>query len=182
LNLEPLLDKKNARFVVRFVFEKPHCGNLFQPLVSLPTGPLEMAPFFDPDAPARPVRIRMPLDVSPAGLRKYKKNAMILFSDLMCGKIRKTKKMTLADLVLSVLPWPFHKDLPNIGNTGPCRRSDGETMGMFCSLSIPIVTLCALILLTIMVNLFNIFFKWIPWFFMCFPLPNFSGLKGKDQG
>ena len=181
LTLEPLLDKKAARFVIRFVFEKPHCGNLFPSLVSLPTCPLEMAPFFDPDAPARPVRIRMPLDISPAGLRKYKKNAMILFSDLMCGKIKKTKKMTLADLVLSVLPWPFHKDLPDIG-TGPCRRSDGETMGMFCSLSIPIVTLCALVLLTIMVNLFNIFFKWIPWFFMCFPLPNFSGLKGKDQG
>jgi len=182
LNLEPLLDKKDARFVIRFVFERPHCGSLFQPLVSKPTCPLEMAPFFDPDAPARPVRIRMPLDISPAGLRKYKKNAMILFSDLMCGKIKKTKKMTLADLVLSVLPWPFHKDLPDIGNTGPCRRSDGQTMGMFCSLSIPIVTLCALVLLTIMVNLFNIFFKWIPWFFMCFPLPNFSGLKGKDQG
>lgn len=182
LKLEPLLDKKNARFVVRFVFEKPHCGNLFAPLVSRPAGPLEMAPFFDPDAPARSVRIRMPLDISPAGLRKYKKNAMVLFSDLMCGKIKKTKKMTLADLVLSVLPWPFHKDLPNIGNSGPCRRSDGETMGMFCSLSIPIVTLCALVLLTIMVNLFNIFFKWIPWFFMCFPLPDFSGLKGKDRG
>ena len=34
LNLEPLLDKKDARFVIRFVFERPHCGNLFQPMVS----------------------------------------------------------------------------------------------------------------------------------------------------
>jgi hypothetical protein len=176
LRLEPLL-KKDPRFVIRFVFDRPQCGALFHPLVSQPTCQLAMAPLFDFDAPARPVRIRMPLDISPAGLRKYQKNAVLLFSDLMCGKIKKIKKLTLADLVLSVLPWPFHKDLPKIGDTGPC-RSKGETLGMFCSLSIPIVTLCAMILLFIMVSLFNIFFKWIPWFFMCFPLP---GLKGKDS-
>jgi len=98
---------------------------------------------------------------------------------MMCGKMKKIKKLTLADLVLAVLPWPFHKDLPDVGSTGPCRK-DGETLGIFCSLSIPIVTLCALILLTIIVNLLNIFFKWIPWFFICFPLPKFDGLKGKD--
>lgn len=177
--MEPFLKKKNPRFVVRFVFERPHCGNLFQPLVSKATCQFEMAPFFDPDAPARPVRITMPVDISPAGLRKYKKNAMFLFSDMMCGKIKNIKKLTLADLVLSVLPWPFHKDLPDIGNTGPCSQN-GETMGMFCSLSIPIVTLCAMVLLFIMVTLFNIFFKWIPWFFICFPLPGLSNLKGKD--
>jgi len=180
LNMKPFLKKKNPRFVVRFVFERPHCGNLFQPLVSKATCQFEMAPFFDPDAPARPVRITMPVDISPAGLRKYKKNAMFLFSDMMCGKVKKTKKLTLADLVLSVLPWPFHKDLPDIGNTGPCSQN-GETFGMFCSLSIPIVTLCAMVLLFIMVNLFNIFFKWIPWFFICFPLPGLSNLKGKDN-
>jgi hypothetical protein len=88
--------------------------------------------------------------------------------------------MTLADLVLSVLPWPFHKDLPDVGKAGPCKDKSGASLGMICSLSIPIVTLCALILLTIIVNLLNIFFKWIPWFFMCFPLPNIDWLKGKD--
>jgi len=174
-----LLDKE-PRFVIRFVFERPQCGTLFQPLVSQPTCQLEMAPLFDPEAPSRPVRIRMPLDISPAGLRKYQKNAILLFSDLMCGKIKKIKKLTLADLVLSVLPWPFHKDLPKIEEIGPC-RSKGETLGMFCSLSIPIVTLCAMILVFIMVTLFDIFFKWIPWFFMCFPLPGLSNLKGKDN-
>ena len=180
LTHDPLLDSKDVRFVVRLVFERPHCGNLFQPRISPATCKLEMAPFFDVDAPARPVRIRMPFDISPAGLRKYKKSAMVLFSDMMCGKVKKTKKMTLADLVLSVLPWPFHKDLPDVGKAGPCKDKSGASLGMICSLSIPIVTLCALILLTIIVNLLNIFFKWIPWFFMCFPLPNIDWLKGKD--
>nr|WP_319491946.1 hypothetical protein [uncultured Desulfobacter sp.] len=180
LNHAPLLDTKDVRFVVRLVFERPHCGHLFQPRISPATCRFDMAPFFDVDAPARPVKIRMPFDISPAGLRKYKKSAMVLFSDMMCGKVKKTKKMTLGDLVLSVLPWPFHKKLPNAGNTGPCKDKSGASLGMICSLSIPIVTLCALILLTIIVKLFNIFFKWMPWFFMCFPLPNIDRLKAKD--
>jgi hypothetical protein len=178
LDLKPLLKEKSPKFVVRFVFERPLCGKLFPPVVSQATRQFEMAAFMDPDAPARPVHIRMPLDISPAGLRKYKKNAMFLFSDMMCGKMKNIKKMTLADLVLSVLPWPFHKDLPDVGSAGPC-RSDGETLGLICSLSIPIITLCAMILLFIMVNLFNMIFKWLPWFFVCFPLPGLSGLKAK---
>ena len=47
---------------------------------------------------------------------------------------------------------------------------------MICSLSIPIVTICALILLIIMVSLFDFIFRWLPWFIICFPLP---GLKAK---
>lgn len=180
LNHAPLLDTKDVRFVVRLVFERPHCGHLFQPRISPATCRFDMAPFFDVDAPARPVKIRMPFDISPAGLRKYKKSAMVLFSDMMCGKVKKTKKMTLGDLVLSVLPWPFHKKLPDVGDAGPCKDKNGASLGMICSLSIPIVTLCALILLTIIVKLFNIFFKWMPWFFMCFPLPNIDRLKAKD--
>ena len=178
INYEPFLDQRHPRFVVRCVFERPNCGALFPPLVSHATCQLEMAPYFDPDAPARTVRIGMPLDITPAGLRKYKRNAMFLISDMLCGKLKRIKQLTLADLVLSVLPWPFHKDLPNIGKTGPCGKKDGPTLEMFCSLSIPIVTLCALILLLVMVNLFNVFFKWIPYLFVCFPLP---GLKGKEN-
>ena len=119
----------------------------------------------------------MPIDISPAGLRKFKKNATLQFSDMLCGKVSKIKKLTFADLVLSVLPWPFHKDLPSVGKPGPCKRGS-TNFGMWCSLSIPIVTLCALILLIIMVALFDIFFKWIPFLFLCLPI---LGLKGKKK-
>ena len=71
-----------------------------------------MAGFFDPDAPARPIRIALPLDTSPAGLRKFDRNTAFMISDMLCGQIDRMKGMTLGDLVLSVLPWPFHKDLP----------------------------------------------------------------------
>ena len=169
------LNQREAWFVIRCVYERPHCGPLFPALVSEPTRVFQMAPFFDPDAPSRPVRIPMPLDISPAGLRKYQKNTAFVISDMLCGKIKKIRKITLGDLVLSVLPWPFHKDLPNPGDTGPC-KSGGMDIGMICSLSIPIVTLCALILLMIMVALFDLFFRWIPFLFICLPIP---GLKGK---
>ncbi len=174
-NAKSSLDQRDAWFVVRCVYERPKCGPLFPALVSEATRVFQMAPFFDPDAPTRPVRIPMPVDISPAGLRKYKKNTAFVISDMLCGKIKKIRKITLGDLVLSVLPWPFHKDLPNPGDTGPC-ESNGNSFGMICSLSIPIVTLCALILLMIMVALFDLFFRWIPFLFICLPIP---GLKGK---
>ena len=174
---QSMFSQTKAWFVVRCVYERPHCGPIFPALVSAPTAIFQLAPFFDPDAPVRSVRIPMPFDISPAGLRKYKKNAAFVISDLLCGQIKKIRKLTLADLVLSVLPWPFHKDLPDPGKTGPCGDSSGN-FGMICSLSIPIVTLCALILLIIIVALFDYFFKWIPYLFVCLPIP---GLKGKGK-
>lgn len=171
----PVGDPRDVWFVIRCIYQRPNCGPLFPTLVSAPTQRFQMAPFFDPDAPARPVRIPMPLDISPAGLRKYQKNTGFVISDMLCGKIKGIRKMTFADLVLSVLPWPFHKDLPEPGS-GACKDGEGNGFGMICSLSIPIVTLCALILMMIMVALFDLFFRWIPYLFLCLPIP---GLKGK---
>ena len=36
-----------------------------------------------------------------------------LITDLLEGQLLSIKKLSFMDLVLSVLPWPFHKDLPN---------------------------------------------------------------------
>lgn len=175
-NSQTLLDQRDAWFVVRCVYERPLCGPLFPALVSHPTRPFQLAAFFDSDAPARPIRIPMPVDISPAGLRKFQKNTAFVISDMLCGKIKKIRKLSLGDLVRSVLPWPFHKDLPNPGDTGPCKNGE-SSFGMICSLSIPIVTLCALILVMIMVALFDIFFRWIPFFIFCLPVPGFKGKK-----
>ena len=161
---------RTTRFVLRCVLDRPHCGAVAPPILSEPTEPFAMAAYFDPDAPARQIRISLPVDTSPAGLRRFQKGASFLISDVLCGQVSAVRKLTLGDLVLSVLPWPFHKDLPEPDVT-PCQD------GMVCSLSIPIVTLCALILLIIIVLLFNTFFFWLPWLISCFPLP----LKAKEQ-
>ncbi len=170
----PQKDNSGGWFVIRCVFEAPNCGPFNPALLSESTVPFKMAATYDPDAPGRPINIPMPLDITPAGLRKHQKNANFMISDMLCGKLRGARKTTLGDLVLSVLPWPFHKDLPEPGNAN-CSKG-GIGFGMMCSLSIPIVTLCAMILLTIMVTLFDIFFRWLPFFFLCLPIP---GLKGK---
>lgn len=164
-------------FVLRCVYERPACLPAHHEVLSDPTEPFELAGFFDPDAPARPIRIGLPIDTSPAGLRKFDKNTAVVISDTLCGQLGRLRGITLGDLVLSVLPWPFHKDLPSLAGDGaPCKGSDGLSLGMICSLSIPIVTLCALILLIIMVALFDFIFRWLPFFVFCFPLP---GLKAK---
>jgi hypothetical protein len=75
-----------------------------------------------------------------------------------------------------VLPWPLHKDLD--GGSSAC-QADGASVGMICSLSIPIITICALIILIIMVTLLDMIFKWLPYLIFCFPLPKFSGKPPK---
>jgi hypothetical protein len=169
LAAKPVMDTRESWFVIRCVFERPECGPIDPPVLSEPTEPFQMAGFFDPDAPGRPIRIALPIDTTPAGLRKFDKNTAFMISDVLCGQIDRVKGMSFGDLVLSVLPWPFHKDLPSSsGGAGPCPD------GMICSFSLPIITLCALIILMIFVTLLNIIFQWIPFFFTCFKLPGFK--------
>jgi hypothetical protein len=42
---------------------------------------------------------------------------------------------------------------------------------MICSLSIPIITLCAFIVLMIFLSLLNIVFWWMAFFKICLPIP-----------
>jgi hypothetical protein len=161
-------------FLIRFVHMNEDCGPLHPPTLSEPTEKFKLANFFDSDAPARPIRISLPTDTSAAGLRKHAKGTAFVLSDMLCGQVQRAKGLGFVDLVLQVLPWPFHKDI-DIGAGGGC-KSGGVDIGMICSISIPIITICALILLMIIVTLLDFIFRWIPWFIMCFPVP---GLKGK---
>jgi hypothetical protein len=176
LAAQKVLDHREGWFVIRCVYERPNCGPLHPAELSSATLPFQMAGFFDPDAPARPIRIPLPIDTSPAGLRKFDKNTAFMISDMLCGQIKRAKGLSLGDLVLSVLPWPFHKDLP-AGDGSPCKSDTGMQLGMICSLSIPIITICALILLMIIVTLLDAIFFWMPYFIICFPLPGFKAKK-----
>jgi hypothetical protein len=167
----------NGLFVIRMVHLNADCGPLHPPTLSNPTEPFELAGFFDPEAPVRPITITLPADTSPAGLRKHGRGAAFVMSDMLCGQVQRAKGLGFVDLVRQVLPWPLHKDI-DIGDGAGCKGS-GTEIGMICSLSIPIITLCALILLIIIVTLLDFVFRWLPWFIACFPLPK---LKGKSDG
>lgn len=166
-----------SQFRLRFVHLNEDCGPLHPPTFSEPSAPFELASFFDSDAPARPIRITLPMDTSPAGLRKHARGTAFVLSNMLCGQVQRAKGLGFIDLVRQVLPWPLHKDI-DVGGGGGCKQpgTPAIDIGMICSLSIPIVTLCALILLMIIVGLLDFIFRWIPWLIFCFPVP---GLKGK---
>ncbi|MEX1020441.1 MAG: hypothetical protein WDZ49_12330 [Litorilinea sp.] len=171
-------DYAGDQFHIRCVFQRPNCPHGVKPtVVSEPTEPFRMAAYFDPDAPVRPVRIPMPIDTSPAGLRKHARNTMFVLSDTLACQVEKARSLSFGDLVLSVLPWPFKKSLPNISPAG-CEGGRMD-IGLLCTLSLPIITICALILLIIIVMLLDVIFKWVPYLIFCLPLP---GLKAKEQG
>jgi hypothetical protein len=165
-------------FLLRCVYVRADCGPLEPPVLSAPSQHFQLASFFDADAPARPIRIALPIDTTAAGMRKFNKNTAFVISDALCGQLQRAKGLGFGDLVLSVLPWPFHKDLDVGGDgIGRCQSSSGASLGMICSLSIPIITICALILLMMIVLVLDMIFKWIPWFIVCFPLPGFKAKK-----
>ena len=158
-------------FTIRCVFERPNCSTLSRPVLSEPSAAFQISAYFDPDAPARPIRIGLPVDTTPAGLRKFDKNTAFIMSDTLCGQVNRMQSMGFGDLIRTVLPFPLHQD-PSAGG-GPCSQG-----GMVCSFSIPIITICALIMLILIVKLLDIVFFWMPFFQICLPLPKFTA-KGE---
>lgn len=136
-------------FVLRCVYERAQCDPPHQ-YVSRRSSEFQLAPFYDPDAPVRQLRIGLPTDVSIAGLRKFKKGVSFMMSSALRNKMASVNKGMLKG------------DAPGSEGT--------DTFGHICSFSIPIITLCAFILLFIIVIVLNIVFWWIPLFKICFPL------------
>jgi hypothetical protein len=150
----PKIDPSAGDFyVLRCVYDRPMCKDLHPSVVSEATVPFQLAGFFDPDAPVRPIRIVMPVNTSIAGLRKFKKGVSFIVSDQLRSQMERFKGLKLKNL--------DDADIPS----GP-----GYTLGKICSFSIPIITICALILLFIIVQLLNIIFWWIPLLKICFPI------------
>jgi hypothetical protein len=145
----------NYYFIVRCVYLRPKCG---YNVVSPPSQPFQLASYFDSDAPARRIQVALPLDTSAASFRKYDKGVSFLMSDELSNQI--SRVASLQDL--------------SQGNIGP---AGGITWGWICSFSIPIITICAMILLFVIVIALNLVFFWLPFFKICLPVP---GLKGKS--
>jgi len=140
-------------FAVRCVYLRPNCGRLSPPVVSDRSERFHLASFFEPEAPARHLRVALPVDTSPATLRKYNRNVAFVLGDQL------RKQMSRAT------------DLKKLMDGEAGSEAGGITFGIICSLSIPIITICAFIILMILVSLLNIIFWWLPLFKICFPVP-----------
>jgi hypothetical protein len=144
--------EKIDQYVLRFVYERAQCDPAHH-YISQESLPFHLAGFFDPDAPARPIRIALPTDVSVAGLRRLKKNVAFMMSTELRNKLASISGK--------------EKELLN----GAPPSSEGSfDIGHICSFSIPIITICAFILLMIILMLLNFVFWWLPFFKICFPL------------
>jgi hypothetical protein len=143
--------RANDWFVARCVYRRPRCGPVVAPLVSDPSVPFQLASYFDADAPARPLTVVLPIDTTPAGLRKADKGVAFVISQELSRQMNRV--------------------------TGLKQLMDGEVadpglgIGFICSLSIPIITICAFLVLMIFIQLLNIVFWWLPFFKICFPVP-----------
>jgi hypothetical protein len=134
------------------VYERPRCAPHEGPVVSEPTRPFQFATFYDPNVPMRPIRITMPIDTSVRGLRKAGKSFQVQMSNKLREQVNRFADVDITDVE---------------GSTDESKPLD---LGVICSFSIPIITICALILLMIIVSLLNFVFFWIPLLRICLPL------------
>jgi hypothetical protein len=141
-----------AEYFIRCVYQRPQCKPPHPPLVSEPSPLFTLAGFFDADAPGRPIRIELPVDTSIAGLRRFKKNVGFTLSKQLRNQMSR-----VIDLEKTM--------------DGEVAEGKNFTFGELCMFSIPIITLCALIVLMIFLSLLNIIFWWLPFLKICLPKP-----------
>lgn len=153
VELPKLPPRDDSELVVRLVYERGQCDPPRQ-YVSLPTPPLRLATFFDPDAPARLVRLPTPADVSIAGLRRFKKGVSFMMSEAMQRKVEglRGKERDLLDDDSTTLNEPFG-------------------IAFICSFSIQIIFIISFFLLLMFAFILNIVFWWMVFFRICFPIP-----------
>jgi len=139
-------------FVVPFVrtIRPDGCEHIFW---GTPSDPFAVAAAFDPDA-ARPSLIEMP---SLADARKGAARGATF--DL---------PPDLADLVNGLSNNSAAQNMLS-GGGGP---SGGLGIRFLCSFSLPVITICAMILLSVVISLLNIFLGWMAWVKICLPLPS----------
>ncbi|HME23876.1 MAG TPA: hypothetical protein VKI44_21535 [Acetobacteraceae bacterium] len=117
-----------------------------------PSDPFAVAALFDPDA-ARPSLIEMP------SLADAKKGAAR-------GATFDLPK-DLADLMNSLSNNQATQNMM----TGKGSQSGGLGIRLLCSFSLPVITICAMILLSVIIGLLNIFLGWMAWVKICLPWP-----------
>jgi hypothetical protein len=118
-----------------------------------PSEPFAVAAHFDPDA-ARPTLIEMP-DLTDA-MKGAAKGAIF------------DMPRNLADLVNGLTNSSAVQKMWN-GGGGP---SGGLGIRFICSFSLPAITICAMLMLSIVLCLLNIFLGWMAWVKICIPLPS----------
>ncbi|HEU4557917.1 MAG TPA: hypothetical protein VFS20_08715 [Longimicrobium sp.] len=153
-------EMRDALFRVRAFIRVKQCNDCPPRLVwSEPSEPFSIVPWYESgDLP--PVRVALP-EANRDALKKLKPNVTFVtpksVADLMQG-------MGLKDLTAGNVKAP-----PPEGSGAP-----GAGLDWLCGFSIPIITLCAFIVLQIFLALLHILFWWLPIVKICIPIPKLT--------
>jgi hypothetical protein len=109
--------------------------------------PFTIAPWYD-SAGLPPVRIDLP-EINLEFLKSLRPNVAFSVPPSLFNTLQNDPKQTLQ---------------------GPSKGS-GLTIAWICSFSIPIITICAFIVLNIFLSLFDIVFSWLLFIKICIPIP-----------
>ncbi len=139
-------------YYLRLVYERGTCPAVLSEL----SQPFTFAKYFDPVAPARPIRIELP-SILPKDLRSYGKNRGVGLQ----------MAPALNNLINRV-----NKDMLKGGPLSGASAIDPVGVTMICSFSISIIFLVAFIVMFIFLILLNIIFWWLAFIRICFPVPS----------
>lgn len=140
----------DAVYFLRLVYEHAPCT----PVVSDASLSFSFARFYDPDAPARNIRIEMP-SIKPKDLRKFKRGVGMEMSPELRDVMRR-----------------IHKGM--LDGAGLAGSSASWELGLICTFSIQIIMLVAFIVMFIFLIALNFIFWWLPFLRICFPIPKRS--------
>ncbi len=151
-------DEPGARYVLRaFLRLKPDSDCPGKTLWSDYSEPFVIAPWYE--GGGTPAQIPMPDVTDRKLLKSLKPNvSFVLPPSLQC--------------MLGGSP----DDMIKGSFPSSCKSGGGIGLGWICSFSIPIITLCAFIVLNIFLSLFDLFFRWMLFIKICIPFP-----KSKDS-
>jgi hypothetical protein len=147
-------DEPDARYVLRaFVRLKAEGACPARTVWSAYSPAFVIAPWYEGGG-APPVQVALPDPTDKAMLKKLKPNVAF------------TVPPSLHDLLAG-----DPQDLLD----GKKPAGSGLTLGWICSFNIPIITICAFIVLNIFLSLFDLFFRWMMFIKICIPFPKKGG-------
>jgi hypothetical protein len=107
-----------------------------------------IAPWYEPSGP--PVKIQLP-DINKDNIKDFKPNVAFQLPPALFDMLAKTTPKDFLD--------------------GKGKEGIGIGVAWICSFSLPIITLCAFIVLNIFLGLFQIIFSWLFYIKICIPVP-----------
>jgi hypothetical protein len=114
------------------------------------SGPFQIAPWYE-GGKLPPIHVELPDPTDRNGLKSLKPNVSFRVPGALQQMLQ---SISMRDLTSASAP-----------------SGDGITVDWICGFSIPIITICAFIALSILLILLNIVFWWLPFVKICIPVP-----------